>query len=361
MNWNVPLYASVAVLAILVVGATTVLVPLSSMAPSTGTTTTSSLNSTGAGDGLDLRLASNASSLLQGQAVSLTLSEWNTLNTQNDVQKSDAWAVQGLNDGVCGPMNFPFGFEILSGDYSNSTGLSSAPRVLLYPPGDYPCPAILAGITSYSFYPLSDAANIIGPCSSESGPCSRAEMAVNQTVGEYWDGNSMAPLAAGAYTVVVGDEWGALLLGHFDVVAPVPRGTVILPEGSSFQVSSSYDCVAGHYAVTFVAQDPSVFSGSFSADAPGVTLYVATELQASTVFQGHPSAWVYSTGLQNSTGFTVSLGAGSYVAWIEGADENCGAKIVIPLEQLTTVNVTQTFVLSGALMVTTVTTSGQIR
>ena len=132
-----------------------------------------------------------------------------------------------------------------------------------------------------------------------------------------------------------------------------PGGFVILPAGTVLQVSSSYDCVAGHYSVPFSIETPSMLSGRFSAGRPGVTLYVATAQQASDVFQGHPSAWTYSTGLQNSTHFTAALGAGSYVAWIEGANMNCGATIAMPLEELTTVNVTQAFTIKSTLMVTT--------
>jgi hypothetical protein len=346
MNWNTPIFAGVFVLAILIVGATAVLLPTSPAATSGTATTSTSLTSTGSTSGLVLRFTLNTSAVIQGHAVSLTIAEWNTLNAQNDVARSGAWGVQGLSDGPCGPLNFPFGFEILSGYYTNSTGVGSAQPVQLYAPGPVSCPIILAGITSYSFYPNSDEANITGPCSGGSGPCFQVAMNDTEAVSEYWNGTSLAPLPAGVYTVVVGDEWGALLFGHFDVAASGPGGTVILPAGTTLQVSSSYDCVAGHYAVPFISEGPSVLSGGFSAGMPGVTLYVATAQQTSTTFQGHPSTWVYSTGLQNSTTFSVSLGAGSYVAWIEGADRNCGAKLVIPLEQLTTVNITQAFTVS---------------
>ena len=132
-----------------------------------------------------------------------------------------------------------------------------------------------------------------------------------------------------------------------------PGGFVILPAGTILQVSSSYDCVAGHYSVPFTIETPSMLWGGFTASRPGVTVYVATTQQASDVFQGHPSTWTYSTGLQNSTHFTVALGAGSYVVWIEGANMNCGAPIAMPLEQLTTVNITQAFTIASTLMTTT--------
>jgi len=338
----------VAVVAILVVGATAMLVPLSPTPSFTGTTgltgASTTSTSTVSADGLSLRFALNASAVPQGGAVHLTVGEWNTLSGQNGVGVSDAWAVRGLGVGPCGRLNFPFGFEIVSGLYYNLTGLVSAQKIQLSPPGVYSCPAILAGVTSYSFYPLSDVANITGPCSGGPGPCFRDGMNYSETVSTYWNGTSMAPLPVGAYTVVVGDEWGALLFGQFAVTASGQVLTV-LPAGATLQVSSSYDCVAGHYAVPFSVQEPSVLSGGFSAGRPGVTLYVATTQQASSLFEGHPSTWVFASGLQSSSRFAVSLAPGSYMAWIEGADMNCGATVVMPLEQLTAVNVTQAFTL----------------
>ena len=162
-----------------------------------------------------------------------------------------------------------------------------------------------------------------------------------------WSEGSLVPLPPGVYTVVAGDEWGTLLFGHFEVVATEPGGTVILPTGTTIQVSSSYDCVAGHYSLPFGTQDGAMFTGGFSAEAPGVTLYVATAQQASVVFQGHPSSWTYSTGLVNSSRFAISIPAGTYVVWIEGANLNCGAHVVMPLERLTMVNITEVFAINN--------------
>jgi hypothetical protein len=123
-------------------------------------------------------------------------------------------------------------------------------------------------------------------------------------------------------------------------------GTVVLPAGTSLQVSSSFDCVAGHYATGFITQSNSVLKGGFVSGRPGVTLYVATAQQVSSTFQGHPADWVFTTGLVNSTSFSVALTPGSYFVWIEGANMNCGSQIVTPLEELTTVNVTQGFIVN---------------
>ena len=343
MDRSTPLFAGFAILAILVVGATVAFVPLGPAATQTSSSTTST--STGAANHLVLRLSLNTSAVPQGHSVSLNVGEWNDLSTQNNVEASQAWPIEGLGVGPCGPMNYPFGFEVLSGYYNSSAGLGSAQKVQLYGPGAYSCPMILSRISSYSFYPLSDRADVMGSC--ESNPCFTEEMNVTTVVGGSWSGDSSVPLPAGVYTVVAGDEWGALLFGHFEVLGADQEGAVILPGGTVIQVSSSYDCVAGHYSVPFSTQDQALLTGGFSAEAPGVTLYVATSQQASVVSQGHPSGWVYSTGLQNSSLFAINIPPGTYVIWIEGANLNCGAHIVMPLEQLTAVTITEAFTING--------------
>lgn len=341
------LFAGIAALAVLVVGGTASFLSANSTLPQYGPPfgSTASMGST---DGLVLSLTLNSSVISQGQTVSLTVGEWNGLNARNNVPSSKEWPFEGLGVGPCGYLNYPFGFEILPGYYTNtSTGLNSAQKLQLYEPGTYSCPAILSGISSYSFYPLSSLASVMGTCGSE--PCFTEEMNTTTTVKGYWSGDSFEVLPPGTYTVVVGDEWGALLLGHFVVTSPGSVGTVILPSNASIVVSSSYDCVAGHFALPFKTQVQSVLTGGFSAKAPGVTLYVATAQQAGTVFHGHPASWLYSTGLQDSSSFVVVLSPGSYVVWIEGADLNCGSQIVTPLEQLTSVNITEAFVVSAAV------------
>ena len=343
MDRGIPLFAGVAILAILVVGAAVAFVPLKQTTTQTGLSTTST--STGSTNNLALRLILNTSVVSQGHSVSLTVGEWNDLNAQNYAEASHAWPIQGLGVGACGPLNYPFGFEVLSGYYNNSAGLGSAQKVQLYGPGPYPCPMILGGISSYSFHPLSDRADVMGSC--EQNLCFTGDMNTTAVVRGNWSGGYFVPFPPGAYTVVAGDEWGALLFGHFEVVAMEPGGTVILPAGTAIQVSSSYDCVAGHYSLPFGTQDEAMLTGGFSAEAPGVTLYVATAQQASVVFQGHPSSWMYSTGLQNSFRFAVNIPAGTYVVWTEGANLNCGAHIVMPLERLTMVNITEAFTINS--------------
>jgi len=126
--------------------------------------------------------------------------------------------------------------------------------------------------------------------------------------------------------------------------------TVVLPEGATFQVQSSYDCLAGHLAFPFnVTATGATLEGRINASEPGVSIYISTAQQAQTTFQGHPAAWVFWDGLSNSTGFVGGYEPGSYVLWIEGADMGCEAGIVTPLEQMTTVTVPEAVTLTQGL------------
>jgi hypothetical protein len=128
--------------------------------------------------------------------------------------------------------------------------------------------------------------------------------------------------------------------------------TVILPEGATFQVQSSYDCLASHFAVPFnVTAAGATLQGRINASEPGVSVYLATAQQAQTTFQGHPEAYLFASSPSNSTGFLmgISPGAQSYVLWIEGTDMGCGASVVTPLEQMTTVTVPEAVTLTPGM------------
>jgi hypothetical protein len=338
-------FVGVAAFMILAVGATAAYLPQSSTITQTSYGLRSS-GETGSVDGLILGAGMNVSTVSQGKAISLQIWERNSLDIQNNVTAATDWPSEDLSLGPCGSLSYPFGFKVLSGYYAEgSPGLNSAQPVTLYAPGVYSCPAILV-VGSYSFSPQSTSATL----SCASGSCLTEAMDVTSGIsGEYvGDSVNLSPLPAGTYTVMVGDEWGASVLVYFVVSSNGPQMTVILPAGTSVKVSSSYDCVAGNFQLQFASSASSVLTGGFAARSPGVTLYVSTVQEASNLTRGHPSQWVYTTGTQTSTRFEVPLSQGAYVLWIEGADLNCGARIVMPLEMLTQVNITQSFVVTAS-------------
>jgi len=123
---------------------------------------------------------------------------------------------------------------------------------------------------------------------------------------------------------------------------------ILIPRGTTYQVQSSYDCLAGHNSNTLFVTTRSLLSGGISTTPPGVTLYVSSASDATTTESGHPATWTYSSGLTNSTTFSLLLAPGTYVLWTEGADLNCEATTVTPLEQETTVTVMQSIALVPA-------------
>jgi hypothetical protein len=291
--------------------------------------------------GLNLSLSLGSFAVSPGGSVSVGIGERNTLPIENTVAAASKWPLPGMTLGPCAPLA-PVGIEVAKGFYTASN-LSGAAPLQFYRPGVYFC-ADESYVDSYTFEPNSDVAAGSYP----------EGVSFTLNVPGFWTGGTPPAYGAtvlnnftsGVYTVAGGDEWGALALLHF-VVGANSTHAVILPAGTSIAVSSSFDCVAGHYALNFSVAAPSTLTGGFSAGRPGVTAYVATAQQGSSTFQGHPASWVYSTGLVNSTRLDLNLSVGTYVLWIEGADMNCGAGVVMPLEMLTQVAVTQSFTLTS--------------
>jgi len=176
-------------------------------------------STTGKSDNLELQLSLNASSIRTGEAVNISLAEYNTLSTANNVTASNDWPVPGLTDGGCGTVNDPIGFEVFYGYYTPSN-ISAARSLELFSPGLRSCPMILSGISSYGFHPHSSRADVYGSCSS--GLCFAAEVSSGVVVRGYWSGgflmgSSFHALSSGVYTVVGGDEWGAAAYLYFVV------------------------------------------------------------------------------------------------------------------------------------------------
>lgn len=175
-------------------------------------------------DGLSLVLSLNSTIMQSGQGISVILEEQNTLPKVNDVSASTNWPLNGLKVSPCGPLNYPIGVAIFQGYYV-AANISSAKPLQLYEPGVYACPMILAKIDAYAFQPLSSTASVIGSCGPSS--CFTERIYSNVTANGYWnegllEGATFTPFNPGAYTVVAGDEWGALAVLHFFVEQYLP-------------------------------------------------------------------------------------------------------------------------------------------
>jgi hypothetical protein len=77
---------------------------------------------------------------------------------------------------------------------------------------------VLANITSYDFQPSGDTAAIYQK--DDASPVMTITMTANVTASGSWSsgtGATISNFAPGTYTVVGGDEWGAVVVLHFTV------------------------------------------------------------------------------------------------------------------------------------------------
>jgi hypothetical protein len=186
----------------------------------TVTSDTSGLNSssTSSTNGLSLSLSLGSTTYQPGQEVSIAVDEKNTLPTINDVPVADnlpselTEATGFTNE----PSPFPFGLAVFHGNYTLSN-YSTVTPLIIYDPSKVYIGTQVVGPTSYSFQPLNDTAVLSGgDYNSSNGLKMQYEINVNG----YWPNNASTTstnFEPGVYTVVAGDEWGALVLVHFTV------------------------------------------------------------------------------------------------------------------------------------------------
>jgi hypothetical protein len=174
------------------------------------------------GNGLSLTLSLNSTTYHPGEQATVTIHEKNTLATENNIPVANRWPVQNLNLGPCGTLNYPFGISILRG-YYDAKDVGDITPLQLFNPNVLPlCPMMLAGIVSYDFQPESDIAVIHTNWDSEPGAIKTSiNMTAGVTASGFWTGShpnaTFSNFTPGIYTVVGGDEWGALVVLHFTV------------------------------------------------------------------------------------------------------------------------------------------------
>ena len=226
---NSVLFVSVAIVLVAMTGVAAFTITRSSNPP--GFAGPKSITTESAG-GLLLGLSLNKTTIAPGQTIGITVYERNTRQETNNVSASDSWPVSGLSVGPCGVTTMPMGIALYRGNWSTLT-ISGAQPLQLYKPGPYYCPALMGGIRAYVFQPISETAQVIGPCSPN--PCFTSNMSSTADVSGYW-GTSLIQFSdffPGVYTVVAGDEWGNVLLLRFEVgsgsTTPVSSGACNFP------------------------------------------------------------------------------------------------------------------------------------
>ena len=170
--------------------------------------------------GLSLSLSLDSKTYQSGQQVGIYIDEKNTLSKTNTITTSAKWPVSGLGVGPCGVLNYPFGIAVFQGNYT-AANVSTATPLQIYEPGIYHCPDILADISSYVFQPLSDTAAVFQMSESTAGFTAEMNAEFEPAPTGYWASNEVGAtftnFEPGVYTVIAGDEWGALVVVHFTV------------------------------------------------------------------------------------------------------------------------------------------------
>jgi hypothetical protein len=190
---------------------------------SSQTTSTSSENfndvnsdSSASANGLILFLALDSTTYQLGQEVSIAVDERNTLSTMNNVSATDKLPSEFMSGFTNEPSPLPFGIAVFKGNYALSNYSNATPLIIRDPSEVYIGITVVTP-TSYSFQPLSDTAILNGGnYNFVNGLKLQYEIGVNG----YWlniASTTSTNFEAGVYTVVAGDEWGALVLVHFTV------------------------------------------------------------------------------------------------------------------------------------------------
>ena len=195
--------------------------------PSTQTTFPMMTNVSGLNSGssesansLSLSLSLDSMTYKPGKNVSIILDETNALSTANNVLVSDNWPYNHLHSDPCDFIS-PFGIAVFKGDYTSSNFSTATPLTIYDPHATRLCTTNYA-INSYSFQPSNDMADIIE--NSNPNPSNYSQqMKYEVTINGYWPDNNyysnsrLTKFSPGVYTVVGGDEWGALVILHFTV------------------------------------------------------------------------------------------------------------------------------------------------
>ena len=169
--------------------------------------------------GLSLTLSLNSTTYHPGEQISITIDEKTILAIKNNIHVANGWPVQGLTLGPCGTLNYPFGISILRGYCDSKSAVAITPLQLIDPNAVWHCPMILAAV-SYDFQPGSDVAFIYTSYYPEAASGS-INMTTKVTWVGFWTGSccnaTFSNFTPGIYTVVGGDEWGALVILHFTI------------------------------------------------------------------------------------------------------------------------------------------------
>ena len=167
-------------------------------------------------NGLSLYLSLDSATYHLYQYVTIVIDEKNTLLKTNNVPVVNKWKTNELSLNSC--TSGPFGVAVFKG-YRTSSDFSAATPLVIFNPSSRSCP-LEPSPASYSFQPSSDIADLIVDSDPDS-TIKDQEISAEIPVEGYWNANSINSFNSfdpGVYTVIGGDEWGALVVIHFTIL-----------------------------------------------------------------------------------------------------------------------------------------------
>ncbi len=172
-----------------------------------------------AADNLQLQLYLNSLSSESGFAVSVTVDDYNTLATTNNVTAANDWSVAlgYLEGAICGDDGAIVGVAIAEGHYTSSNVTAAKFLDLVNPGVTYSCPLYLGygNPRGFLFLPMSEFADSYG-CNQQM--CMSGGASTGVAVTGYWDqGGAFMSFPRGTYTALGEDEWGNSALAYFIV------------------------------------------------------------------------------------------------------------------------------------------------
>jgi hypothetical protein len=153
-------------------------------------------------NGLTLTLFLDGTVFKPGENVSLSIDEHNTLATENIVTPANNWDYNGLAIGGCGTNGGFDGIAVMRGYYTAADKPLGGGLAFWNYSITTPCPVDIPPPNGFDFAPLDN------------------KYAGVDLAGYWADDNGKATFTnfePGVYTVVAGDEWGALVFVHFTV------------------------------------------------------------------------------------------------------------------------------------------------
>jgi hypothetical protein len=196
-------------------------------------------------NGLSLNLSLDVKTYYLGQKVHISVDEKNTQSKTNNIPVAENWPLNGLiiTLSLCQSEDYPFGIAAYRGDLSSSDLSNAVPLHLYNMNGLFGCSTPFVHPISYSFKPGSDIADLT-PKNGDiaiSSYIKDRQISADVSLKGYWtdsDSSRFRSFEPGIYTVVVGDEWGNVVVIHFTVLNAVSPAIITTPQNSPVEVLS---------------------------------------------------------------------------------------------------------------------------